>query len=40
METLRTPDVCFANLPGFPFAPHYTDAADGRARPAASRGSV
>ena len=25
METLRTPDDRFANLPGYPFAPHYTD---------------
>ena len=25
METLRTPDERFANLPGYPFAPHYTD---------------
>jgi len=25
METLRTPDECFANLPGYPFAPHYTE---------------
>lgn len=29
METLRTPDECFANLPGFPFEPHYTDVPDG-----------
>ena len=29
MEALRTPDECFANLPDFPFAPHYTDVADG-----------
>lgn len=26
METLRTPDARFANLPGYPFAPHYVDA--------------
>jgi haloalkane dehalogenase len=26
METLRTPDERFANLPGYPFAPHYTEA--------------
>jgi haloalkane dehalogenase len=26
METLRTPDDRFANLPGYPFAPHYTQA--------------
>jgi len=25
METLRTPDERFANLPGYPFAPHYTE---------------
>jgi haloalkane dehalogenase len=25
METLRTPDDRFANLPGYPFAPHYTE---------------
>ncbi len=24
-EVLRTPDECFADLPGFPFAPHYLD---------------
>jgi hypothetical protein len=24
-EILRTPDNRFANLPGFPFAPHYAD---------------
>lgn len=31
MEILRTPDECFANLPGWPYAPHYTtiDAGDG-----------
>lgn len=31
MQILRTPDECFANLPGWPFAPHYTtiDAGDG-----------
>jgi haloalkane dehalogenase len=31
MQILRTPDECFANLPGYPFAPHYTtiDAGDG-----------
>lgn len=29
-EVLRTPDECFADLPGYPFAPHYLDvAADG-----------
>jgi haloalkane dehalogenase len=25
MEALRTPDDRFANLPGYPFAPHYTE---------------
>ena len=25
METLRTPDERFANLPGYDFSPHYTD---------------
>jgi haloalkane dehalogenase len=29
MESLRTPDDRFTNLPGFPFAPHYVDVADG-----------
>jgi haloalkane dehalogenase len=29
METLRTPDERFANLPGYPFAPHYTETSDG-----------
>ena len=29
METLRTPDECFADLPGYPFEPHYTDVPDG-----------
>ncbi|MFM8237001.1 MAG: alpha/beta fold hydrolase, partial [Actinomycetota bacterium] len=29
MESLRTPDERFAELPGFPFAPHYTEVADG-----------
>lgn len=29
METLRTPDERFANLPDFPFAPHYLTIADG-----------
>jgi haloalkane dehalogenase len=23
MEFLRTPEACFSNLPGYPFAPHY-----------------
>ncbi|MEY2470829.1 MAG: haloalkane dehalogenase [Actinomycetota bacterium] len=25
MKTLRTPDDCFANLPGYDFAPHYVE---------------
>jgi pimeloyl-ACP methyl ester carboxylesterase len=25
MESIRTPDECFANLPGFPFTPSYCD---------------
>lgn len=29
METLRTPDARFENLPGFPFAPHYAEIPDG-----------
>jgi haloalkane dehalogenase len=29
MQTLRTPDARFENLPGFPFAPHYTEVPDG-----------
>ncbi|MEE8558513.1 MAG: haloalkane dehalogenase [Myxococcota bacterium] len=29
METLRTPDERFLDLPGYPFAPHYTDVPDG-----------
>jgi haloalkane dehalogenase len=29
MDVLRTPDERFANLPGFPFAPHYVEIADG-----------
>jgi haloalkane dehalogenase len=29
MEKLRTPDARFANLPGYPFAPHYLDVPDG-----------
>lgn len=29
MEALRTPDERFANLPGFPFAPHYLDRLPG-----------
>jgi len=29
MDALRTPDGRFADLPGFPFAPHYLDVPDG-----------
>ncbi len=29
MDVLRTPDARFAALPGYPFAPHYTDVARG-----------
>lgn len=29
METLRTPDARFSDLPGYPFAPHYVDIPDG-----------
>lgn len=29
IEALRTPDECFANLPGYSFAPHYLDHANG-----------
>jgi haloalkane dehalogenase len=29
MKTLRTPDDCFADLPGFDFAPHYDEVDDG-----------
>jgi haloalkane dehalogenase len=29
MKVLRTPDERFKNLPGYPFAPHYTDVPDG-----------
>ena len=29
MEKLRTPEARFANLPGYPFAPHYLEVADG-----------
>jgi haloalkane dehalogenase len=25
MDVLRTPDSCFADLPGYPFAPHYAE---------------
>ncbi|MEL7463608.1 MAG: haloalkane dehalogenase [Pseudomonadota bacterium] len=30
MKTLRTPEERFANLPGYDFAPHYTEVDDGR----------
>lgn len=29
MEILRTPDERFADLPGYPFAPHYVEISDG-----------
>ncbi len=29
MEVLRTPDERFRDLPGYPFAPHYAEVADG-----------
>ena len=29
MDTLRTPDDRFADLPGYPFEPHYVDIPDG-----------
>lgn len=29
MDTLRTPDSCFDNLPGYAFAPHYVDRLPG-----------
>jgi haloalkane dehalogenase len=29
MDILRTPDECFADLPGYPFEPHYVELADG-----------
>ena len=29
MKTLRTPDPCFENLPGYSFQPNYTDVPDG-----------
>ena len=29
MEALRTPDERFANLPAYPFAPHYLEVPDG-----------
>ncbi len=33
MHILRTPDAAFANLPDYPFAPHYTDIADADGTP-------
>jgi haloalkane dehalogenase len=29
MKVLRTPDERFADLPGYPFEPHYVEIADG-----------
>ena len=29
-DVLRTPDACFANLPDYPFAPHYAEIPDAR----------
>jgi haloalkane dehalogenase len=29
MKTVRTPDTRFENLPGYPFAPHYSEIPDG-----------
>ncbi|RVW05569.1 haloalkane dehalogenase [Rhodococcus xishaensis] len=29
MDTVRTPDECFADLPGFPWSPHYAETSDG-----------
>jgi haloalkane dehalogenase len=29
VDTLRTPDDRFADLPGYPFEPHYVDVPDG-----------
>ena len=29
MDLLRTPDERFADLPGYPFQPHYVDVDDG-----------
>jgi haloalkane dehalogenase len=31
VDVLRTPDARFANLPGYPFAPHYLEIPDGEA---------
>ncbi|MBL8558210.1 MAG: haloalkane dehalogenase [Hyphomonadaceae bacterium] len=33
MKVLRTPDECFANLPDFPWAPHYTEITDADGTP-------
>jgi hypothetical protein len=30
MKILRTPDERFANLPGYPFQPHYLNVPDGK----------
>ena len=42
MKALRTPDDRFADLPDFPFAPHYVEVDDGdggtAARPLPRRG--
>ena len=35
MDALRTPDDRFADLPGYPFEPHYTDIPDGEGGDAA-----
>ncbi|RVW04902.1 haloalkane dehalogenase [Rhodococcus spongiicola] len=29
MDTVRTPDECFTDLPGFPWSPHYAETSDG-----------
>ena len=29
MDYLRTPDTCFENLPGYPWASHYAQVDDG-----------
>jgi haloalkane dehalogenase len=29
MRILRTPEACFGNLPGYPFAPHHVEVPDG-----------
>ena len=33
MKTLRTPDERFRDLPGFPFAPHYTEVPGTQGQP-------